>query len=55
MTFLPGLYDIHAHLADTRLKDCRNSILAECQNSMQAVLVNAARINEWPEVIRMAA
>ncbi|NLZ63717.1 MAG: TatD family hydrolase [Lentisphaerae bacterium] len=54
MTFLPGLYDIHAHLADTRLQEHRDSILKECQNNLQGVLANAAHISEWPEIIRMA-
>ncbi len=53
-TFLPGLYDVHAHLADGRFADCRDRVLSECQHALQGVLVNAARLTEWPEVIRLA-
>ncbi len=55
MTFLPGLYDIHAHLADARLSECITRIQTDCQEQMQGVLVNAARVSEWPEVTRLAA
>ncbi len=53
-TFHPGLYDVHAHLADPRLHKNLPEILLRCENGMQAVLVNAARITEWDEVLQLA-
>lgn len=52
--FSPGLYDVHAHLADERLSKELPDILLRCELEMQAVLVNAARFSEWDMLLRMA-
>jgi TatD DNase family protein len=52
--FSPGLYDVHAHLADERLRAELPGILLRCEHEMQAVLVNAARFSEWDLVLRLA-
>ncbi len=52
--FVPGLYDVHAHLADPRLRETLPEILMRCENVMQAVLVNAARVSEWDTVLQLA-
>ena len=52
--FSPGLYDVHAHLADARLRPELPGIILRCQQEMQAVLVNAARFSEWDLVLRLA-
>lgn len=47
-----GLVDVHAHLADLRLRAGLDSLLAECvTRGLGAVLANAARRSEW-SVIR---
>ncbi|NMA42724.1 MAG: TatD family hydrolase [Oligosphaeraceae bacterium] len=52
--FVPGLYDVHAHLADSRLSAELPAILQRCADEMQAVLVNAARQPEWQKVLEIA-
>lgn len=52
--FPPGLYDIHAHLADPRLQATLPEIVLRCESEMQAVLVNAARVSEWDTVLMLA-
>ncbi|MFA6929840.1 MAG: TatD family hydrolase [Lentisphaeria bacterium] len=52
--FPPGLYDIHAHLADQRLRPVLPEILQRCEACMQAVLVNAAQVDEWDTVLELA-
>ena len=46
-----GYVDVHAHLADARLRERLDVILAECvQQGVGGILVNAARREEWPAV-----
>lgn len=52
--FRPGLYDVHAHLADLRLREILPEILLRCEHEMQAVLVNAAKVSEWDTVLQLA-
>ena len=52
--FQPGLYDVHAHLADSRLRETLPDILLRCASEMQAVLVNTARASEWDTVLQLA-
>lgn len=47
-------FDVHAHLADSRLTAQVSSIIKECQAQMQGVLVNAARLCEWNKVLQLA-
>jgi TatD DNase family protein len=52
--FSSGLYDVHAHLADERLRGELPEILHRCEHEMQAVLVNAAKFSEWDLILRLA-
>ena len=49
-------YDIHAHLADSRIVQEAESILAASeQQGVRGILVAAARVEEWPTVVRLAS
>jgi TatD DNase family protein len=52
--FSPGLYDVHAHLADLRLQATLPQILLRCATELQAVLVNAAKVSEWDTVLELS-
>ncbi len=48
------LHDAHAHLADARLAGDVDGILGQCsEQGVRGVLVNAARIGEWPTVVEL--
>ena len=50
-----NFYDIHAHLADERIRPEMADILAECRRrGVRGILASAARVTEWP-VIAAAA
>ena len=47
--------DCHAHLADMRIWDARESWLAECRShGLVGALANAAQFDEWPRVMQLA-
>ena len=49
------LYDIHAHLADSRIVGEAERILADSRaHGLRGVLVNAAHLREWPLVAKLA-
>jgi len=53
---MSACYDIHAHLADSRIVGNAESILsASAQQGVRGILVNAARVEEWPTVVRLAS
>ena len=52
--FLPGFYDVHAHLADPRLQATLPEILLRCATELRAVLVNAAKVSEWDTVLELS-
>jgi len=49
------LFDIHAHLADPRVRPGLKELLPRCrEHGVNGVLVNAARRQEWEFVIQLA-
>ena len=47
--------DCHAHLADARIWDARETWLAECRShGLVSALANAAQLDEWPRVMQLA-
>ena len=47
--------DCHAHLADARIWDARETWLAECRgHGLVGALANAAQFDEWPRVMQLA-
>lgn len=52
---MPFYVDIHAHLADARIRPRLPDMLAECRRrGVGRILANAARLEEWPEILRLA-
>ena len=49
------LYDVHAHLADARILPAAGRVLEDCwDRGVRGILVNAARLDEWPTVVKLA-
>jgi len=48
--------DIHAHLADPRILPLAADILEESRSrGVRGILANAARVGEWPDIVRLTA